>query len=190
MIIKSPGVFTGRTLVQDATINKGEYAGMTVSECIKKYGKKSIYQILMYYNLSDELLNEFHIFRVRKEKELENEPMNLIQDHSCISDSVENTLEQEEYPYPWEGTNLTSQEYFELYDEVRDMVDEGECDGKYNELLYSNYQENKQIEETEQGLDTVEIKMFPKYENQWEDDEFLPLCAINSGSYKPWIYGM
>ena len=42
------------------TIRMGVYSGEKLSDCIKKYGRKSILEILKYYDLSEDILEEYH----------------------------------------------------------------------------------------------------------------------------------
>lgn len=44
----------------DDTIRIGVYEGETVKDCIRKYGRKSILEILKYYDLDEEILKEYH----------------------------------------------------------------------------------------------------------------------------------
>ena len=49
-----------KTLKMDDTIGIGVYVGETVRDCIRKYGRKSILEILKYYDLDEEILMEYH----------------------------------------------------------------------------------------------------------------------------------
>lgn len=42
------------------TIGIGVYSGETVEDCIKKYGRKSILEILKYYDLDENILKRCH----------------------------------------------------------------------------------------------------------------------------------
>ena len=42
------------------TIKMGVFAGETVKDCIMKFGRKSILEILKYYDLDEEILEEYH----------------------------------------------------------------------------------------------------------------------------------
>ncbi len=44
----------------DDTIRIGVYEGETVKDCIRKYGRKSILEILKYYDLDEKILIEYH----------------------------------------------------------------------------------------------------------------------------------
>ena len=44
----------------DDTIGFGVFVGETVRDCIRKYGRKSILEILKYYDLDEEILREYH----------------------------------------------------------------------------------------------------------------------------------
>lgn len=45
----------------------GEFSGETVESCVKKYGRMSLLEILKWYDISDELLDEYHF----KKKDVE-----------------------------------------------------------------------------------------------------------------------
>lgn len=42
------------------TIGMGVYVGETVKDCLKKNGRKSILEILKYYDLDEDILKEYH----------------------------------------------------------------------------------------------------------------------------------
>jgi hypothetical protein len=44
----------------DDTIGLGVFVGETVRDCIRKYGRKSILEILKYYDLDEEILRDYH----------------------------------------------------------------------------------------------------------------------------------
>lgn len=49
-----------KKLGKNDTIRIGVYEGETVKDCIRKYGRKSILEILKYYDLDEEILMEYH----------------------------------------------------------------------------------------------------------------------------------
>ena len=49
------------TLDYNSKIEKGEYAGMKVYDCIHTYGNKGIKAIVRYYNLRAKILKEHHV---------------------------------------------------------------------------------------------------------------------------------
>ena len=57
-----------KTLGYNSKIEKGEYAGMKVYDCIQTYGNKGIKAIVRYYNLKANILKEHHVI-LRKHKE-------------------------------------------------------------------------------------------------------------------------
>ena len=78
------------------------------------------------------------------------------------------TLDLEEYPFPWEGTNTTPEEYIELYDGMRKMVDE-------------DYFSDDEV------FDDPYIEQC-----SWEPDECCEETLkqnMNNQGYKYWIYG-
>lgn len=68
-------------------IQMGGYSGETLESCVKKYGRKSILEVLKYYEISDELLSEYHYSRLVPMKKKENEK-NLVrcpeEEGSCM----------------------------------------------------------------------------------------------------------
>ena len=49
------------TLGLKGIIEIGENAGETVESCVRKYGKKSLMNVLRYYNLEDEVMEKYGI---------------------------------------------------------------------------------------------------------------------------------
>lgn len=49
-----------KTLKMGDTIGIGVYSGETVEDCIKKYGRKSILEILKYHDLDENILKRCH----------------------------------------------------------------------------------------------------------------------------------
>lgn len=49
-----------RVLHMGDTIGMGVYVGETVKDCLKKNGRKSILEILKYYDLDEDILKEYH----------------------------------------------------------------------------------------------------------------------------------
>lgn len=67
-------------------IKIGEYSGETVESCVKKYGKRSLMEVLKYYNLSAEVQREYHFHLKPKEDSCDkNEKEVLINEHSCLN---------------------------------------------------------------------------------------------------------
>jgi len=54
------------------TIGIGVYSGETVEDCIKKYGRKSILEILKYYDLDENILKMCHFKSLDKDNPEEN----------------------------------------------------------------------------------------------------------------------
>lgn len=54
------------------TIEKGVYAGLTVKDCISIYGRRSIIEILKYYNLDEQILRAYHFHSEGKHKDKPN----------------------------------------------------------------------------------------------------------------------
>lgn len=102
--------FTGITLGKDDTVKVGVYStyGMKVSTVLKRYGKKGVINLLLHYDLEEEILEEYHIHRLSpEEKEMRNrvEERNRVQENTKVSVPMEETFEttttqevDEEYP--------------------------------------------------------------------------------------------
>ena len=102
--------FTGITLGKDDIVKVGVYSThrMKVSTVLKRYGKKGVMDLLIHYDLEEEILEEYHIHRLSpEEKEMRNmvEEMNKVQEDTNVSVPVEETFEttttqevDEEYP--------------------------------------------------------------------------------------------
>ena len=61
-----------KTLKMDDTIGIGVYVGETVRDCIRKYGRKSILEILKYYDLDENILKLCHFRSLDKDNPEEN----------------------------------------------------------------------------------------------------------------------
>ena len=90
--------FTGITLGRNDIVRVGVYSthGMKVSTVLERYGKKGVMDLLLYYDLEEEILDEYHIHRLTpEEKELREglEQMNKVQEETNVSVSVEETFE-------------------------------------------------------------------------------------------------
>ena len=96
---ESDGVyFTGITLGRNDIVRVGVYSthGMKVSTVLERYGKKGVMNLLLYYDLEEEILEEYHIHRLSpEEKELREglEQMNRVQEDTNVSVPVEETFE-------------------------------------------------------------------------------------------------
>ena len=90
------------------TIGMGVYVGETVKECLKKNGRKSILEILKYYDLDEEILKEYHFRSV-----------GIHQDSPEDKDTK--VLEVEE-TYVSTTTQDLDEEYFEPFEE--EVVDD------------------------------------------------------------------
>lgn len=102
--------FTGITLGMDDFVKVGVYSThrMKVSTVLNRYGKKGVLDLLLHYDLEEEILEEYHIHRLSpEEKEMRNrvEEMNKVQEETNVSVPVEETFEttttqevDEEYP--------------------------------------------------------------------------------------------
>lgn len=89
-----------KILKMDDTIRMGVYEGETVRECIKKNGRRSILEILKYYDLDEDILRECHFRYQGPHKDEQN-----VQETVSVSVPVEEDYEtsttldwDEEYP--------------------------------------------------------------------------------------------
>ena len=97
------GCFTHITLGEDDTIGMGKYYGKTVREVITLYGKVSIYDILRYYDVEEDILKELHIHRLTSEEKEEIkrvEQGNKVQEEVKTPVSVVNPTQEMNYGYP------------------------------------------------------------------------------------------
>ena len=90
--------FTGITLGKNDIVRVGVYyiLGMKVSTVLNRYGKKGLLDLLHYYDLEEEILEEYHIHRLSpEEKEMMErvEQMNKVQEDTNVSVPVEETFE-------------------------------------------------------------------------------------------------
>lgn len=58
--------------IQD-TIENGVFAGLTVKDCINTFGRRSILEILKYYNLDENILKAYHFHSKGKHKDNSND---------------------------------------------------------------------------------------------------------------------
>ena len=107
------GYFTGKTLGKKDVIRKGLYAGQQVGDVISIYGRKSILEILRYYDLTDEILNENHYHK---------KSSSTITDDSFLMDEVWETTTSEKdiwdddyifTPEDYENLDAVENEYYE-----------------------------------------------------------------------------
>ena len=143
----------------DDTIKMGVYSGITVRECIKQYGKKSLLEVLRYYDLDDEFSKRYYY----KKEEVQT-----------------NEKQDEDTPHLWEGTDRNYQEFFEAYDEMPSCEF---YDGVDDEYWYSLYMEGKNPVSWTTGGDEYEPEVC-----NYEPEEKMMREMSNKG-YKFWIYG-
>lgn len=143
------------------TIRIGVYAGETVKDCIKKYGKKSLLEVLMYYDLDDELSRKYYHKKDDQKVEVQ---------------TIE--MKDEEYPHPWEGsTERNYQEYFETYDE---MVEQTFVTSSTMEMGEEYFEPVDEV---------VDDPWYCPGGYDPEDDYEFGENYGYVNSYKPWIYG-
>lgn len=83
----------------DDTIGMGVYVGETVKDCIKKNGRKSILEILKYYDLDENILKECHYKSLGTHQENLNQVKNNVQVSKTdpVEEFVTTTSLDEEY---------------------------------------------------------------------------------------------
>jgi hypothetical protein len=101
-----------KSLTMGDTIGMGVYVGETVGDCIRNYGRKSILEILKYYDLDDDILLEYHFRYLGPHKDEQGEQVNVQETMSVsvpVEEDYETTITQE-----WD------EEYLEPGEEVVD----------------------------------------------------------------------
>ena len=97
---------TMKILKIDDTIGMGVYVGETVRDCIKKNGRRSILEILKYYDLDENILLEYHFRYLGPHKDEQEKQINVQEisnDYVPVEESFETTTTldwDEEYPEP------------------------------------------------------------------------------------------
>ena len=88
-----------KVLKMDDTIGMGVYVGETVKDCIKKNGRKSILEILKYYDLDENILKECHYKSLGTHQENPNQVKNKVQVSKTdpVEEFVTTTTLDEEY---------------------------------------------------------------------------------------------
>ena len=124
--------FTGITLGRNDIVRVGVYSthGMKVSTVLERYGKKGVMDLLLYYDLEEEILDEYHIHRLTPEEtELREglEQMNKVQEETNVSVPMEETFETTT-PQDVEEESLEQEEYvgndYWIYSVLYDPEDE------------------------------------------------------------------
>ena len=108
------------------TIGIGVYSGETVEDCIKKYGRKSILEILKYYDLDENILKMCHFRSLDKDNPEEN-GQDWIQELLDYSFPVGETFETT-------TTQDVDEETLDLYQEYendQDCYDNSEGDEEF-----------------------------------------------------------
>ena len=101
-----------RVLRKDDTIRMGVYEGETVRDCIKKNGRRSILEILKYYDLDEEILRECHFRYLGPHKDEQEK-------HVDIQETVNVSAPMEE-DYETTITKDWDEEYLEPGEDVVD----------------------------------------------------------------------
>lgn len=130
--------FSGVTLGKDDIIKDGGH-NVKVSTFLKRHGKEGVIALLPYYDLEDEILEEYHIHlqtpaeRARREKEkLEQEKaeqMNIVQDNTTVTalekEVFETSITEEDDDDDNWASHLCEEDYMNsvLYDSEDDPMD-------------------------------------------------------------------
>jgi hypothetical protein len=113
------------------TIGIGVYSGETVEDCIKKYGRKSILELLKYYDLDENILKMYHFRSLDKDNpEKDNKEQDWVQELLDYSFSVGETFETT-------STQDVDEETLDLYQEYEndlDCYDNPEDDDEFGPL--------------------------------------------------------
>ena len=145
--------FSGVTLGKDDIIKDGGH-NVKVSTFLKRHGKEGVIALLPYYDLEDEILEEYHIHlqtpaeRARREKEkLEQEKaeqMNIVQDNTTVTalekEVFETSITEVEEDDNW-ASHLCEEDYMNsvLYDSEDDPMDSSffyPCDSGWESRPY------------------------------------------------------
>ena len=129
--------FCGVTLGKDDIIKDGGH-NVKISTFLKRHGKEGVIALLPYYDLEEEILEEYHIHlqtpaeKARREKEkLEQEKaeqMNNVQDNTTVTalekEAFETSITEVEEDDNW-ASHLCEEDYMNsvLYDSEDDPVD-------------------------------------------------------------------
>ena len=110
--------FTGITLGMDDFVEVGVYSThrMKVSTVLNRYGKKGVLDLLLHYDLEEEILEEYHIHRLSpEEKKMRKrvQQMNKVQEETNVSVPVEETFE-----------TTTTQDFDEEYPDLDEFVED------------------------------------------------------------------
>lgn len=147
------GYFSGVTLGKNDIIKDGGHK-VKVSTFLKRHGKEGVIALLPYYDLEEEILEEYHIHlqtpaeKARREKEkLEQEKaeqMNNVQDNATVSvpeeEIFETSVTEVEEDDNW-AYDLNEEDYLNsvLYDEEDDPMDSSffyPCDSGWESHSY------------------------------------------------------
>ena len=117
-----------KCLKLDDTIGFGVYVGETVKDCIRKYGRKSILEILKYYDLDEKILREYHFKDIGQHKDNPEEDKNQ-------QDWIQEELDS---PIPVGETFVTTTTQDEGEESCLDLYEEyeNEMDCYDNSVLY------------------------------------------------------
>ena len=122
------------------TIEIGVYVGETVGDCIKKYGRKSILEILKYYDLDENILKLCHFRSLDKENpEKDNKEQDWVQELLDYSFPVGETFETTTTQDVDEETLDLYQEYendLDCYDNPEDDEEYGGNGNSYKPWIY------------------------------------------------------
>ena len=129
-----------KSLRMDDTIGIGVYVGETVRDCIRKYGRKSILEILKYYDLDENILKMCHFRSLDKDNpEKDNKEQDWVQELLDYSFSVGETFETTSTQDVDEETLDLYQEYendLDCYDNPEDDEEFGGNENSYKPWIY------------------------------------------------------
>ena len=147
------GYFSGVTLGKNDIIKDGGHK-VKVSTFLKRHGKEGVIALLPYYDLEEEILEEYHIHlqtpaeKARREKEkLEQEKaeqMNNVQDNTTVTalekEVFETSITEVEEDDNW-ASHLCEEDYMNsvLYDSEDDPMDSSffyPCDSGWESHSY------------------------------------------------------
>ena len=117
-----------KKLGKNDTIRIGVYEGETVKDCIRKYGRKSILEILKYYDLDEEILMEYHYRSLEPHKDNPEEngqdwTQEILESPFTGGESFETTTTQD--------VDEETLDLYQVYENDQDCYDNSEGDEEF-----------------------------------------------------------
>lgn len=114
-----------KTLNWSSTIETGIYAGEIVYYCLKRNGKKAIFELLKHYDFCEEIMKVFHFHSVGVDKEDETPSAKVTT--QCTTSTMD------KYEMPITSTITTEPVFEEASEDALDYADS--LDGEFSEWV-------------------------------------------------------